>query len=130
MNMSRIRLQPILLLILLTYQFARSLGDVAKGKLPKDAAMSVIGLSAMQYLTVLIPIGLFLAVMMALGRLYRDSEMAAMTACRAFPVPSNTIVGAMVLPWRANGRRAPYAFGSAPYEPSLSLYKNPRPGVT
>jgi lipopolysaccharide export system permease protein len=76
----------VLLLILLTNQFARVLGDVAKGKLPKDAAMSVIGLSAMQYLTVLVPIGLFLAVMMALGRLYRDSEMAAMTACRVGPM--------------------------------------------
>lgn len=76
----------VLLLILLTNQFARILGDVAKGKLPKDAAMSVIGLSAMQYMTVLVPIGLFLAVMMALGRLYRDSEMAAMTACRVGPM--------------------------------------------
>ena len=76
----------VLLLILLTNQFARVLGDVAKGKLPKDAAFDVIGLSAAQYLTVLIPIGLFLAIMLALGRLYRDSEMPAMTACRVGPM--------------------------------------------
>lgn len=75
----------VLLLILLTNQFARVLGDVAKGKLPKDAAFDVIGLSAAQYLTILIPIGLFLAVMLALGRLYRDSEMPAMMACRLGP---------------------------------------------
>ena len=75
----------ILLMILLTNQFARVLGDVAKGKLPKDAAFDVIGLSAAQYLTVLVPIGLFLAVMLALGRLYRDSEMPAMMACRIGP---------------------------------------------
>ena len=75
----------ILLMILLTNQFARVLGDVAKGKLPKDAAFDVIGLSAAQYLTVLVPIGLFLAVMLALGRLYRDSEMPAMMACRVGP---------------------------------------------
>lgn len=72
----------VLLLILLTNQFARVLGDVAKGKLPKDAAFDVIGLSAVQYLTILVPIGLFLAVMLALGRLYRDSELPAMMACR------------------------------------------------
>lgn len=71
-----------LLLILLTNQFARVLGDVAKGKLPREAAFDVIGLSAAQYLTILVPIGLFLAVMLALGRLYRDSEMPAMMACR------------------------------------------------
>ena len=75
----------VLLLILLTNQFARVLGDVAKGKLPKGAAFDVIGLSAAQYLTILVPIGLFLAVMLALGRLYRDSEMPAMMACRVGP---------------------------------------------
>ncbi len=75
----------VLLLILLTNQFARVLGDVAKGKLPKDAAFDVIGLSAAQYLTVVVPIGLFLSIMLALGRLYRDSEMPAMMACRVGP---------------------------------------------
>ena len=75
----------ILLMILLTNQFARVLGDVAKGKLPRNAAFDVIGLSAAQYLTVLVPIGLFLAIMLALGRLYRDSEMPAMMACRVGP---------------------------------------------
>ena len=75
----------VLLLILLTNQFARVLGDVAKGKLPKDAAFDVIGLSAVQYLTILVPIGLFLAIMLALGRLYRDSELPAMMACRVGP---------------------------------------------
>ena len=75
----------VLLLILLTNQFARVLGDVAKGKLPRDAAFDVIGLSAAQYLTILVPIGLFLSVMLALGRLYRDSEMPAMMACRIGP---------------------------------------------
>lgn len=75
----------VLLLILLTNQFARVLGDVAKGKLPRDAAFDVIGLSAAQYLTILVPIGLFLAIMLALGRLYRDSELPAMMACRVGP---------------------------------------------
>ena len=72
----------VLLLILLTQQFAKVLGDVAKGRLPKNAAFEVIGLSAAQYLTIVVPISLFLAIMLALGRLYRDSEMPAMMACR------------------------------------------------
>ncbi len=75
----------VLLLILLTNQFARVLGDVAKGRLPKGAAMDVIALSGAQYLTIVVPIGLFLAVMLALGRLYRDSELPAMMACRVGP---------------------------------------------
>jgi len=76
----------VLLMILLTNQFARVLGDVAKGRLPKGAAFDVIGLTAVQYLTILVPIGLFLSIMMALGRLYRDSELPAMMACRTGPM--------------------------------------------
>ncbi|MEX2123202.1 MAG: LPS export ABC transporter permease LptF [Woeseia sp.] len=75
----------VLLFILLTNQFARVLGDVAKDKLPRDAVFQVIGLTALQYLTILVPIGLFLSVMLALGRLYRDSELPAMMACRVGP---------------------------------------------
>ena len=71
----------VLLAILLTNQFARVLGDVAKDKLPKDAIFQIIGLTGLQYLTILVPIGLFLSIMLALGRLYRDSEMPAMMAC-------------------------------------------------
>jgi lipopolysaccharide export system permease protein len=75
----------VLLFILLTNQFARVLGDVAKDKLPKDAVFHLIGLTALQYLTILVPIGLFLSVLLGLGRLYRDSEMPAMMACRVGP---------------------------------------------
>jgi lipopolysaccharide export system permease protein len=75
----------VLLTILLTNQFARVLGEAAKGNLPEGDAFEVIGLSAAQYLTILVPIGLFLSIMLALGRLYRDSEMPAMMACRVGP---------------------------------------------
>jgi lipopolysaccharide export system permease protein len=88
----------VLLLILLTNQFARVLGDVAKGKLPKNAAFDVIGLSAVQYLTVLVPIGLFLAIMLGLGRLYRDSELPAMMACRVGPAGLYRPVAWLVVP--------------------------------
>jgi len=75
----------VLLFILLTNQFARVLGDVAKDKLPRDAVFEIIGLTGLQYLTILVPIGLFLSIMLALGRLYADSEMPAMMACRVGP---------------------------------------------
>jgi len=75
----------VLLFILLTNQFARVLGEVAKGHLPRDAAFQVIGLTALQYMTILVPVGLFLSIMLALGRLYRDSELPAMMACRVGP---------------------------------------------
>ena len=75
----------VLLLILLTNMFAQVLGDAAADKFPKEAVFRVMGLTSLQYLTILIPIGLFLSIMLALGRLYRDSEMAALMACGIGP---------------------------------------------
>lgn len=75
----------VLLFILLTNQFAQVLGDVAKDRLPKEAVFQVIALTGLQYLTIVLPIGMFLAIMLTLGRLYRDSEMPAMMACRVGP---------------------------------------------
>lgn len=71
----------VLLVILLTNQFAKVLDDAAGAELPKNAIFAVMGLSSIQYLTILIPVGIFLAIMLALARMYRDSEMAAMMAC-------------------------------------------------
>ncbi len=76
----------VLLFILLTNQFAQVLGDVAKDKVPREAVFMVLGLTSIQYLTLLLPIGLFLSIMLAMGRLYSDSEMPAMMACRVGPV--------------------------------------------
>lgn len=75
----------VLLLILVTSQFAKVLGDAAANKLPKEAVLQVMWLTSLQYLTILIPVGVFLAVLLAMGRLYRDSEMHALMACGIGP---------------------------------------------
>ncbi len=75
----------VLLLILVTYQFAQVLGDAAVARVPKDAIFKVLGLTSLQFLAILTPVGLFLAILLALGRLYRDSEMAALMACGIGP---------------------------------------------
>lgn len=71
----------VLMLILVTNQFATVVGDAAASKLPRDAIFELIGLTSIQYLTILVPVGLFLAIMLSLARLYHDSEMAALMAC-------------------------------------------------
>ena len=75
----------VLLFILLSSTFARVLGEAAANNLPKEAVLTVLGLLTVTYLTVLVPVGLFLAIMLALGRLYKDSEMAAFQACGMGP---------------------------------------------
>jgi lipopolysaccharide export system permease protein len=71
----------VLLLILLSNQLARVLGQAVQSGFPGSVVLALIGLTTLQQLTVLLPIGLFLGIVMALGRLYHESEMTAMAAC-------------------------------------------------
>lgn len=75
----------VLLLILMTEQFAEILGDAAADRLPTDAVSAIFGLTFLQYVTLLAPIAFFLGVLLALARLSRDSEMAALAACGIGP---------------------------------------------
>ncbi len=71
----------VLLAIMLSTRFASVLGIAAKGDLPRDLLLNVVLLSTLRYLVILIPASLLLAIMMSLGRLYSDNEIAAMTGC-------------------------------------------------
>ncbi len=76
----------VLLAILLSNQLARVLAQAAEGGFPGSVVLALIGLTTLQQLTVLVPIGLFLGIVLALGRLYHESEMTAMSACGVGPV--------------------------------------------
>ncbi len=71
----------VLLVILLFNQLGRVLGQAAAGDFPRSTILALLVLTSLQNLSVLIPVGLFLAIMLSLGRLYQESEMAAMQAC-------------------------------------------------
>jgi lipopolysaccharide export system permease protein len=71
----------VLFLIFMTNQLADILGDAAADQLPREAVLAIFGFTALRYLMLLTPITLFLGVTLALARLNRDGEMAALSAC-------------------------------------------------
>jgi lipopolysaccharide export system permease protein len=75
----------VLLVILLTNQLARVLERAAENRYPQDVVLELIWLGALQNLSVIIPIGMLLGVVLALGRMYHDSEMSAALACGVGP---------------------------------------------
>jgi lipopolysaccharide export system permease protein len=75
----------VLLVILLSNQLARVLSQAAANDFPRSVVLSLIGLTSAGYLTVIVPIGFFLAIMLALGRMYHESEMAAIQSCGVGP---------------------------------------------
>ncbi len=93
----------VLLAILLTNQVARVLERAAESQYPRGLVLELILLSAVQNLSLVVPVGLLIGIVLALGRLYHDSEMTAAQACGAgsrpilVPVLGFTVVLAILL---------------------------------
>ena len=75
----------VLLAMVLTHRLANYLNQAAAGVLAQESILKLLGLQAIRFLVVLMPVGLLLAIMLTLGRLYRDNEITAMTACGVGP---------------------------------------------
>ncbi|HEX7238327.1 MAG TPA: LPS export ABC transporter permease LptF [Gammaproteobacteria bacterium] len=95
----------VLFVIFMTNQLADILGDAASERLPRDAVLAIFGLTSLRYLTLLTPITLFLGITLALARLNRDGEMAALSACGVsygrllVPIGAFTLLLALALAW-------------------------------
>ena len=75
----------VLLALLLTNQLAVVLERAAENQYPRGVVAELIWLGAMQNASIIMPVGLLLGVVLALGRLYHDSEMTAVFACGVGP---------------------------------------------
>lgn len=71
----------VLMVILITNQFVHYLNDAANGLITMTTVMKVMSLQVPLLLGFLLPLGLFIGIMMAFGRLYVDHEMTVMSAC-------------------------------------------------
>ena len=83
----------VLLIILLANQIAAVLQRAAVNQYPQGVVLELILLGMLQFLPVVLPFALLLGVVLAFGRLYHDSEMAAALACGASPLNLYVPVG-------------------------------------
>ncbi len=123
----------VLLFFLFSNVVARLLASAAANDFARESLGVLLGLTSVRFLTTLIPFALFLAMMLALGRMYQDSEMPAFQACGIGPkrlyrplfmvaVPVAALLTWLSLdldPWAANQRfkleradQAALAFGN------------------
>lgn len=75
----------VLMIVSLGGVFADVLGDIARGRVPAGMMLAQLGLQVLNYLPLILPLGLMLGLLLAVGRLYRDSEMAVLTAIGVGP---------------------------------------------
>jgi lipopolysaccharide export system permease protein len=76
-----IAVTTVLFLIFFSNRFMRYLADAASGAISNEAVFQLVAIKSLTSLPVLLPLALYLAVLVAMGRLYKDSEMTALAAC-------------------------------------------------
>lgn len=76
-----ISLTVILMLIFLSNQFVQYLNRAASGNIPGVIIMKLMMLEMPNLMGLLLPLGFFMALLLAYGRLYADSEMTVLRAC-------------------------------------------------
>lgn len=75
----------VLVLIYLSNRFIRLFAEASDQGVAADVAVSLLALKMLISLSILLPLALFLAVLLAFGRLYKDNEMVALSACGVSP---------------------------------------------
>jgi lipopolysaccharide export system permease protein len=102
--------------IFLLRRFGSLLGDAAEATFPLGVVLHLLALRMIVALPSLLPVALYLGALLGFGRLYRDSEMTAFSACGLSPlqihrgvVVFSLVAGAIVAvlsfgirPWAAN----------------------------
>src|SRR5688572_1010752 len=75
----------VLMIVAFGGVFTKVLGDMASGKVPVGMLLPQLGLVMLNWLPLILPLALMLGLMLATGRLYRDSEMPVIAAVGVGP---------------------------------------------
>ena len=70
----------VLLVIIMSGRFIKYLAQAAQGLLDPGVLLMIMGFRLPGFLQLILPLGLFLGVLLAYGRLYLDSEMTVLSA--------------------------------------------------
>jgi len=71
----------VLFVILMSNALGRVLSEIADGDVPQQALLPVLLSQAVNVFSLLLPVGFFLGIVFAFGRLYKDHEIVVMNAC-------------------------------------------------
>ena len=110
---SMLAVSSVLLLVFMSGRFIKYLADAAEGELAADVLFSIMAYRFPGFLELILPLGLFIGILLAYGRMYLESEMTVLSACGVSDrqllgktligcTPVMLVVGAMSLyvsPW-------------------------------
>lgn len=88
----------VLLIVSVGGAFTDVLSNIARGRVPAGMMLSQLGLVLLTWLPLILPLALMLGMMLAVGRLYRDSEMPVIASIGVGPRRMLRPVLLLVLP--------------------------------
>jgi lipopolysaccharide export system permease protein len=78
--MTLLSVWTVIVVIIVSREFVRVLDKAVQGQVPNDVLLTMLGLKTVAIGVSLLPPAVFMAVLMVLGRMYRDQEMSAIFA--------------------------------------------------
>ncbi|KXJ47833.1 MULTISPECIES: LPS export ABC transporter permease LptF [Marinobacter] len=110
---SMLAVSGILLLVFMSGRFIKYLAEAAAGELAGDVLFQIMAYRFPGFLELILPLGFFIGILLAYGRMYLESEMTVLFACGVSDkqllmktllgsIPVMLVVGAMSLyvsPW-------------------------------
>jgi lipopolysaccharide export system permease protein len=88
----------ILLLVTMGGAVADLLARIARGRIPADLLFVLVGLRTVGALSILLPLAVLIGVLLAIGRLWRDSEMAVLQSSGLAPAGLVRLLALFVVP--------------------------------
>lgn len=90
-----VAVSTVLFLVVFSGRFIKYLAEAAVGDLPSEILFPVMLYKLPSFFELILPLGLFVGLILSLGRLYADSEMVVLKACGLSP---ERLVGYVMLP--------------------------------
>lgn len=78
---SMLAVSAILLLVFMSGRFIKYLADAAAGQIAGDVLFQIMAYRFPGFLELILPLGLFIGILLAYGRMYLDSEMTVLFSC-------------------------------------------------
>ncbi|MDI9246869.1 LPS export ABC transporter permease LptF [Marinobacter sp. CHS3-4] len=78
---SMLAVSGILLLVFMSGRFIKYLADAAAGELAGDVLFQIMAYRFPGFLELILPLGFFIGILLAYGRMYLESEMTVLFAC-------------------------------------------------
>ncbi|ERP91216.1 permease [Marinobacter sp. ES-1] len=94
---SMLAVSGILLLVFMSGRFIKYLASAAEGELAAGVLFAIMGYRFPGFLELILPLGLFIGILLAYGRMYLESEMTVLFACGVSEreLLQKTLVGAL-----------------------------------